>query len=115
MSSTSKRGPGVRPNLVITAAFVLLSTTSAALAAGNAAAGKRLAQQSCSSCHQVEASGTARDTAPPFPALATKVGKDAGWVRAWLNDPHPPMQGIDLSRRQIDDIVAYLQSLAPKR
>ncbi len=115
MSSTSKRGPGVQPNLVITAAFILLSTTPAALAAGDAAAGKRLAQQSCSSCHQVEASATARDTAPPFPAIATKSGKDLGWVRAWLSNPHPPMQGIDLTRQQTDDIVAYLQSLAPKQ
>jgi mono/diheme cytochrome c family protein len=88
--------------------------TSAALAAGDAAAGKLLAERSCASCHQVEASGTARDTAPPFPALAAKGNKDMGWVRAWLSNPHPPMQGIDLSRQQTDDIVAYLQSLAPK-
>lgn len=104
----------MRPNLVLTTAFVLLSTTSATLAAGDAAAGKRLAEQSCSSCHQVEAGATARDTAPPFPALAAKGDKDLGWVRAWLSNPHPPMQGIDLTRQQTDDIVAYLQSLAPK-
>jgi len=105
----------VRPNLAFTAAVILISTSSAAVAAGDAAAGKRLAERSCASCHQVEASGTARDTAPPFQAIAAKSGKDAGWVRAWLSNPHPPMQGIDLSRQQTDDIVAYLQSLAPKQ
>ena len=104
----------MRPNLAFTAAVILISTSSAALAAGDAAAGKRLAEQSCASCHQVEPSSTARDTAPPFQAIAAKSGNDPGWVRAWLSNPHPPMQGIDLSRQQTDDIVAYLQSLAPK-
>ncbi|HTZ79544.1 MAG TPA: cytochrome c [Stellaceae bacterium] len=104
----------MRLNLALTAAAVLISTTPLAFAAGDAAAGKQLAERSCASCHQVEPSGTARDTAPPFPALAKKGGKDLGWARAWLANPHPPMQGIDLSRQQTDDIIAYLQSLAPK-
>jgi mono/diheme cytochrome c family protein len=35
-------------------------------------------------------------------------------VRAWLADPHPPMPNFNLSRQQIDDIVAYLDSLTPR-
>jgi hypothetical protein len=26
-------------------------------------------------------------------------------------DPHPPMPGIMLSRKQVDDVIAYLNSL----
>jgi mono/diheme cytochrome c family protein len=26
-------------------------------------------------------------------------------------DPHPPMPGIMLSRKQIDDVIAYLSTL----
>ena len=95
------------------AAFIVLSVASApASAEGSAEAGKRLSEQWCASCHQVEPNGPARDTAPPFASLGAKKGKDPGWIRAWLADPHPPMQGINLSRRQVDDVVAYLQSLA---
>jgi mono/diheme cytochrome c family protein len=95
------------------AALAALST--AASAAGGGAAGKRLAQQWCASCHQVEPSAPAKDVAPPFASLGVQKGKDPGWIRAWLANPHPPMQGINLSRQQIDDIVAYLQSLARPR
>ena len=29
-------------------------------------------------------------------------------VRQWLNDPHPPMPNLPLTRAQIEDVVAYL-------
>ncbi len=97
----------------VTAVALLLAGPSPALSAnGNAEAGKRLAQQWCSSCHQVEPTAAARDTAPPFASLGVQKGKDPGWIRAWLANPHPPMRDIALSRQQIDDVVAYLQSLA---
>lgn len=100
---------------VAPALIALLVASSPALAAGSAAAGKRLSQQWCASCHQVEPKGPAKDSAPPFATLGAQKGKDPGWIRAWLTNPHPPMQGINLSRQQIDDVVAYLQSLAPAR
>ena len=95
----------------VPALVALIVANSAALAEGSVAAGKRLSQQWCASCHQVEPNGPAKDAAPPFASLGAQKGKDPGWIRAWLTNPHPPMQGIDLSRQQIDDIVAYLQSL----
>jgi mono/diheme cytochrome c family protein len=97
------------------ALIALIVASTPVLAEGNAPAGKRLSQRWCASCHQVEPKGPAKDTAPPFAALGVQKGKDPGWIRAWLVNPHPPMQGINLSRQQIDDIVAYLQSLAPAR
>ena len=106
----------MRTSLVcaVTAFIASLSVGSAALAEGSAAAGKRLAQQWCAGCHQVEPKAPAKDVAPPFASLGVRKGKDPGWVRAWLTNPHPPMQGINLSRQQIDDVVAYLQSLAAR-
>jgi mono/diheme cytochrome c family protein len=73
---------------------------------------KRLPQQWCASCHQVEPNAPAKDVAPPFASLGVEKTKHPGWVRGWLTNPHPPMQGINLSRQQIDDIVSYLQSLS---
>lgn len=107
----------VKTNLAFaaTALVTLLAGSPISSAQGSADAGKRLAQQWCASCHQTEPNGPAKDVALPFASLGVEKGKDPGWVRAWLANPHPPMQGINLSRQQIDDIVAYLQSLAPAR
>ena len=48
-------------------------------------------------------SPTSRVAAPISKALA-----------AFLADPHPKMPDMHLSRSEIDDIVAYIQSLNPK-
>jgi mono/diheme cytochrome c family protein len=85
-----------------------------AYAAGNADAGRQLVTRSCISCHAQEASTVATDGAPPL-SFITKDNRDRpAWVRGWLMDPHPPMPGIMLSRQQIDDIIAYLNSLPVK-
>jgi len=89
---------------------VVLWTTSAG-AAADAEAGHRLAQQWCSSCHQVDTQGPLRDFVPSFVSLANRPDRSLAWVRLWLTDPHPPMVGLNLSRAQIDDVIAYLQSL----
>ncbi|MFC3675667.1 c-type cytochrome [Ferrovibrio xuzhouensis] len=94
--------------------IVAAAPSGRAAEVGDSAIGKRLAQTWCSSCHAI--SGTQRrdsDVAPPFAALvAGPQGLSDARLRGWLHDPHPPMQGITLSRQQTEDIVAYLRSLA---
>ena len=100
---------------LLLASFLLSSLAVAAapaLAAGDAAAGHALAQRWCASCHIVDRAGQGRDTAPPFPAIAKRNPEDRGWLRAWLTAPHPPMPNFNLSRQQIDDVIAYLDSLS---
>jgi mono/diheme cytochrome c family protein len=46
-----------------------------------------------------------------LPALLAGKQRSADEIRGWLADPHPPMPNLELSRREIEDIVAYLQSL----
>jgi mono/diheme cytochrome c family protein len=89
----------------------LATLAAPAFAAGNVEAGHQLARIWCSSCHLVDSSGQARDAAPPFAAIAKRRAADRAWLRAWLISPHPPMPNFNLTRQQIDDIVAYLQSL----
>lgn len=96
----------------VTVAALSLLTIDCAWAGGDADAGKVLAQSWCVSCHIVDRSGTGADTAPPFPAIAQRSPNDRAWLRAWLAEPHPPMPNFNLSRQQIDDVVAYLDSLA---
>jgi len=96
---------------------VLLVTMLPVMAAGRAAAaedvdrGLALARQWCVSCHQVEPGSAASDAAPPFATIANDPAVTEGGLRAWLSDPHPPMPNFNLSRGEIDDIVAYLNSL----
>ncbi len=90
------------------------AATQAAAAADAAVDGRALARQWCSSCHVVEPGGRGSDAAPPFADIARRHSGDRSWIRAWLTDPHPPMKGITLSRRQIDDIIAYLDTMPQK-
>ena len=51
--------------------------------------------------------------APPFAGIARREAGNPEWVRAWLAAPHPSMPNLNLAPQQVEDIVAYLQSLAP--
>ena len=95
----------------VSAALLAALPSAAAQAAGSADAGKKLAERWCASCHQIAPDATASDVAPSFPSLAREKDGDFAWARAWLFDPHPPMEGIRLSNREIDDVVAYFKSL----
>jgi len=102
------------------AKFFLLAAALVALlpsfaeASGDPDRGKVLARVWCANCHIVDPEGTGQDIAPPFPAIAQRGTPDQREARAFLLAPHPPMPNFDLARQQIDDIVAYLNSLAKK-
>lgn len=92
----------------------LLFTPSAPVFAGDAAAGKALAEQWCQSCHAIGVGeATASDGTPSFSEVAGDPATTEDGLRAWLFDPHPPMPDLNLSRREIDDLTAYILSLAP--
>jgi mono/diheme cytochrome c family protein len=90
-----------------------LAASPVAWAAGDALEGQRVAQTWCTGCHVVGASGA--DMAPTFAEIAGRPGRTEDWLYVWLTDPHPPMPQLDLSRQDIANIIAYLQSLRPAR
>jgi len=92
---------------------LLALVTVLATPAGDAERGHTLAKLWCTGCHTVDANGPAKDTAPSFASIAARNEPDRS--RSFINAPHPPMPNLDLARGQIDDIVAYLASLAPPR
>ena len=97
--------------LALGAACIAAAPVYAAPAAGNANAGRELVMKSCISCHAPDATTLATDGAPPL-SFITKDNKERpAWIRGWLMDPHPPMPSIMLSRQQVNDIIAYLDSL----
>ena len=90
---------------------IAVVASSPSYAQVRAAMGHELAQQWCAGCHQVEAEGIARDSAPSFINLANDRGEDLNWVRTRLQTPLYPMSGINLSNDQIEDVVAYFETL----
>jgi len=100
----------VRFALALLAAATLATGASAA---GNPETGRAVAERWCTSCHAVGRDAAGSDAAPAFSALARERTPDQ--LRGWLAEPHPPMPNPSLTRNEIEDIVAYLQSLAPRR
>ena len=101
------------------AAFVTVVATAlpgtSVLAAGDAVEGGRIAQQWCSSCHLVGQGTRGGDAAPPFVALANNPAKTETYLKNWIRNPHPPMPNFNLSRRDIDDLTAYIGTLSAKK
>lgn len=98
---------------LLVVALIWLSLAANAWAAGDAGAGKALAERWCSGCHAVGAAGT--DAAPPFTEIAKRPARPDEFFYAWLADPHPPMPRLDLSRQDIANLIAYLRSLPAAR
>jgi mono/diheme cytochrome c family protein len=89
-----------------------MALPAGAWAAGDAARGEALARIWCANCHIVDGNASGRDSAPSLPEIAKRGAPNQLRARAFLAAPHPPMPNFDLARPQIDDIVAYLNSLS---
>ena len=94
----------------LVAAGLLLSAAGPA-AAADPTQGRLLAKQWCTSCHVVEPDGPAVEVGPTFASVANDPAMTPERLRGWLADPHPPMPNLNLSRLEIDAIVAYIESL----
>jgi cytochrome c len=101
--------------LFASALLAALSACDSGQAAGAQEDGLRLARQWCAGCHSVGETDQGTDAAPSFASIAKNSGTDTAWLRAWLTSPHPAMPDMNLSRDEIDDIVAYLSSLSKPR
>ena len=88
-----------------------LLAASAALAA-DADNGKRLAEMRCVTCHIVSPSERRDVTdAPPFEAIARKFASNPNALAFSIMDPHPRMN-VTLTRREAQDVAAYINALA---
>jgi mono/diheme cytochrome c family protein len=88
---------------------LLLASASFAAEAEN---GKRLAQAHCASCHALDSNqGRQVADAPPFELIAQRFGDNPEILAFSLLDPHPRMN-VTLTRREAQDIAAYINTLA---
>lgn len=80
---------------------------------GDAEQGRQTAERLCTSCHVSDSSSSAVVPAgvPTLRTVANKPDQTAERIAGMLIDPHPPMPNTRVTREEINDIVAYLQSL----
>jgi mono/diheme cytochrome c family protein len=78
---------------------------------GDAAKGEAMARRWCAACHLLEGQGRASDAAPAFATIARDPRKTDDYLRTFLARPHAPMPPLQLSRGEIEDIVAYFDAL----
>jgi mono/diheme cytochrome c family protein len=81
-------------------------------AAADAERGRIISQQWCSACHLVGPDQVrAIDGVATFEEIAQRHDVTADGLRAFLASPHPVMPDMALTRDEIRDIVAYIQSM----
>ena len=105
--------PSLRTQLAtLLACLFLLSSAQAGLSAGISSNGKEIAERWCANCHAVadEQSSASADV-PSFRELARKYEDNLEGLGNFLIDPHPIMPNFSLSRNEIKDLVAYIDSL----
>lgn len=81
-------------------------------ARADAADGERLARQWCVNCHVIDGSGpstTLPQGPPSFHIIAGHL--DPGQMRSFLTNPHGAMPNLGLTRAEIDNLIAYIESL----
>lgn len=103
--------------------FVLLAAcvhapAPVAQTAGDASAGRRLAEVNCSTCHAIGAAGDSRHAmAPPFRTLSRSYPVESlseAFAEGVLVG-HRDMPEFQLEPSQIDDLLAYIQSIQEER
>lgn len=98
------------------AALVLVVLAGVAAGSPSAAAevakGEQLARQWCANCHVIggNAPATVQQGPPSFQAIA-QASLTADQLRAFLSHPHGAMPDLALTRSEIDNLIAYINTL----
>lgn len=91
---------------------LLFGLVKAAHAQGLAFEGKRIAEKWCATCHLVtDEQSSALADAPSFKSIASKYEASLDALGVFLADPHPVMPNFSLTRREIKDLLTYIDSL----
>lgn len=106
------RSNGVKSSTIFLTIFVgSLIWAMDVRAEGDAIDGRRIAGQWCAACHATDASARAPDIAPSFTAIAADPAQTPDRLRLWIADPHGRMPNLNLTRIEIENVIAYIRSL----
>ena len=97
---------------LLVAGFVSAAMAQATRMPPDPKAGHAIALRWCQTCHIVEENQAhAVDSAPSFIDLARDSSLTPDVLRAFLHAPKHPMPPLDLSSSQIEDLIAYIDTL----
>jgi mono/diheme cytochrome c family protein len=100
--------------LVALVAMILIRLHNAggATAADSVAAGRKLAEAWCRSCHAIDANGARTESAAPdFVAVANLPSTTELSLKVFLQSSHHNMPNLMLAPEQAGDVVNYMLSL----
>ena len=92
----------------LVAAMIVASPADAADALSR---GQSLTEQICVTCHITPGARSGSDIVAPLNEVVNERRKSKSALRAFLTAPHGAMPDVHLTRRQIDDLIVYLESL----
>ena len=108
----------MRLGLIVLTSVFTFTTQANAQEFGIASDGRNVAETWCKSCHLIDhkQTGTVQDGVPSFPEISEKlkVESERRRIPDWLTRPHGSMASISLSRQDIADVIAYIETLSPK-
>ena len=78
---------------------------------GDPTRGEALARRWCAACHLLEGQGKAADSIPTFKSIAHNPKKGPSYLRTFLSSPHPPMPPLQLGHDEIENLIAYFETL----
>ena len=79
--------------------------------------GRRIAERDCTPCHAVKPGDVGPspvEAAPPFQLVARMPSSTELALRVFLRTSHAGMPNLQFTEQEIDDLVAYMVSLAGK-
>jgi cytochrome c len=101
----------VRRSVAVALTFAgMVTAFPAAAAAADAARGSQLARQWCAHCH-ITGTAPAPGTVQQGPPAFATIGMTADQMHAFLTRPHGAMPDLALTRSEIDDVIAYIETL----
>ena len=90
-----------------------VGTAPAAAETGNAARGRALAERYCAKCHATAPGRTGPEPGvPSFMRMAADPEQTLPSLRQFITLPHYEMEPQTLTSSEIDDVIAYILSLA---
>ena len=111
--SVFARDVAMTRQIAVAALFLLLAAAGLRpAAAADAAKGEQMARQWCANCHVIgeKAAGAVQEGPPNFATVAhSKLSDDQ--LRTFLTHPHGKMPDLSLTRAEIDDLIAYIDTM----
>jgi mono/diheme cytochrome c family protein len=95
-------------NLTLSLAIALTLLAGNETTAQDVENGLRLSERWCSGCHAIGPAPGKFNRAPSFAAIAAKEAISSDMIASFLLLPHATMPNIPLSRKDAQDIAAFI-------